>query len=70
MFCISLPSPWGKQTWKISGDLRKAGENIILLVSVIFGIEKIWNDANDYNWIAIGTFGLFNANRYFVFISF
>lgn len=58
-FCISLPSPWGRQTWKVSGDLRKAGENIILLVSLIFGIKKIWADS-DYNtnWIALGTHNL------------
>lgn len=59
-FCVSLPFPWGRQTLKVSGDVRKAGENIMLLASLIFGIEKTWNTSgNGDNWIAFGNFQKF-----------
>lgn len=54
-FCISLPSPWGRHVRKVSGDFRKAGENIILLLSLLYGISKITDDNDIANfWIAIG----------------
>ncbi|KAI5122532.1 hypothetical protein M0805_005259 [Coniferiporia weirii] len=58
-FCVSLPLPWGKRTRKVSGDLRKAGENITLLASLLFGIDKIWDksDGGD-NWIAFELGGI------------
>ena len=51
-FCVSLPFPSGRRTIKASGDVRKAGENIILLLSLLLGIEKA-RECNE-NWIALG----------------
>lgn len=54
-FCISLPFPWGRHVRKVTGDFRKAGENIILLVSLIYGIFSTWDFSdNNNNWIALG----------------
>ena len=54
-FCISLPLPWGRHVRKVTGDFRKAGENIILLVSLIYGILCVLgSSSNENNWIAIG----------------
>ncbi|THH10893.1 hypothetical protein EW145_g1022 [Phellinidium pouzarii] len=58
-FCVSLPLPWGRKTRKVSGDLRKAGENIVLLASLLFGIEKLWDNTDDSdNWIAFELGGI------------
>lgn len=56
-FCIALPLPWGRHVRKISGDFRKAGENIILLLSMLYGIRRTFNDftPNDH-WILVGKY--------------
>lgn len=54
-FCITLPFPWGRRTIKASGDVRKALENILLLLSLLYGIRKTWDSSVDgNNWIALG----------------
>ena len=56
-FCVTVPFPWGRRTVKASGDVRKAGENIILLLSLLYGIEKTWDSpGNSDNWISFGEF--------------
>lgn len=54
-FCVSLLLPWGRHVRKVTGDFRKAGENIILLLSLLLGLEKLWNGGHgDYKWLALG----------------
>ncbi len=54
-FCVSLPLPWGRHVRKVTGDFRKAGENIILLLSLLLGLEKLWNEGHgEYRWLALG----------------
>lgn len=53
-FCVTIPFPWGKRTLKASGDVRKAGENLILLGSLLFAIKRIWVGPDKDNWVALG----------------
>ena len=54
-YCISLPFPSGRLVHKVSGDFRKAGENIILLSSLLVGIKKICTTCDSgERWIAAG----------------
>ena len=56
-FCISFPLPYGRYVHKVSGDFRKAGENIILLSSSLFSAKKICTEGHFRgNWLAIGKF--------------
>ncbi|KAL5525875.1 hypothetical protein ACEPAG_7213 [Sanghuangporus baumii] len=58
-FCITVPFPWGRRTVKASGDARKAGENILLLLSLIYGIRKTLDSSIDGNyWIAFELSGI------------
>lgn len=52
-FAITLPGT--RHVRKITGDFRKAGENIILLVSLLLGMHQIWKDSEMENgWIVLG----------------
>lgn len=54
-FAITLPGT--RRVRKITGDFRKAGENIILLVSLLLGMQQIWNDSETENgWLVIGKY--------------
>lgn len=53
-FSLSLRLPWGKHVRKVTGDVRKTGENIILWSSLLWGTLEISRASPVDTWLTIG----------------
>lgn len=55
-FSVSFRPPWGHHIRRISGDVRKTGENIILWTSLLVGLlqTRTASSLSDF-WVEIGT---------------